>query len=616
MSSFNIKKSLQQKRQRSFLTKDFDGFKSEMLKYAGLYYGDKIKDFTPGSVGSLLLDFVSHVGDVTSYYLDHQFTETNLETAVETKNLERLIRLAGVKIMGASPAFVEINFTLKIDAQRTSSGFVPLTVQLPIINSGTKCSSTTGTLFELLDDLDFSELDLDGNLLATYTTYSSNSDGNPTVFLVTRKGLCSSGTITEEKFTFGSSTSSFKTVSLSSGNVNEIIRVVDTDLNEYFEVESLSHDIVYKRVSNLGNDRRDVSDSLVTVPAPYRFITRSAVSNNITTIVFGSGLASTLDDDILPDPSEVSIPLFGDRKTFSSVSIDPNSILGSRSLGVTPVNTTLTIRYRYGGGLNNNVSSNTIKKVSTLSTKFSSGLSSSKVSLIRSSITVDNPNEALGGEDAPTIENLRAIALNFRNSQNRIVSKEDLIARSLIMPANFGRAFRLGIRENTVNPLSSLLYVVNRDKDGFLKTTPDVIKRNLATYINQFRLISDAVDILDAQIINLKLTYNVVLDSRVDRTSTLININNVLKNYLNIKNFQIDQPIMTGDILNLILNQDGVLSIDRYSFTTINGTIEERIYSNIFFNVTASTVRGVMSPPHGGIFEIKYPDSDIIGNAV
>ena len=616
MSSYNVKKKLQQKRQRSFLTKDFDAYKSEMLKYAGLYYGDKIKDFTPGSVGSLLLDFVAHVGDVTSFYLDHQFGETNLETAVETKNLERLIRLAGVKIRGSSPAFVEIDFTLKIDVQRTTGGYLPIASQLPVIKSGTKVESSSGVKFELLDDLDFAQVDLDGNLLASISTYSSNDQGRPVVFLVTRRGLCTSGTISEEKFVFGSSSSSFKTISLANSNVNEIIRVIDTESNEYSEVESLSHDVVYKRVSNLGNDRDDASDSLVIVPAPYRFITRSAVNNSITTIIFGSGDASSLDDDILPDPSEVSIPLFGDRKVFPSISLDPNSILGSRSLGVTPMSTTITIRYRHGGGLNHNTAAGTIKKVSSLTTKFNNDLTSTKISSIRSSITVNNVDEARGGEDAPTIEDLRSIALNYRNSQNRIVSKEDLIARCLVLPANFGRTFRLGIRSNPVNPLSSLLFTVNRDANGKLKSTPDVIKRNLATYINQYRLISDSIDILDAQIINLNIVYNVVLDARVDRTSTLVVINNALKDYFNIKNFQIDQPIFTGDIINLILNQDGVLSIDRYKISTLNGIVSERVYSNIFFDINAATKRGVITPPAGGIFELKFPDSDIIGNAV
>lgn len=615
MSSFNIKKQLKQKRQRSFLTKDFDSFRSELLKYAGLYFGDKIKDFTYGSVGGMFLDFVSHVGDVTSYYLDHQLGETNLETAVETKNLERLIRLAGVKSFGASPSFVEVNFTFKIDAERTSFGYVPIRSNLPVIKTGTKVESKTGIVFELLDDLDFSETDLDGKLLSTYSTYSTDTAGSPTVFLVTRSGLCSSGTTTSENFTFGSSTNAFKSISLSRNNVNELIRVVDSDLNEYFEVETLSHDVVYKRITNLGDDRDSVGDSLVVVPAPYRFITRQESGGSMT-LVFGSGQADTLDDDILPDPSEVSIPLFGDRKSFSNTALDPNSLLGSRSLGITPTNTAITVRYRSGGGLDNNVGSNTIKKVLSLITTFSSGVSSSKISSIRSSINTDNTGEALGGEDAPTIEDLRSIALNFRNSQNRIVSKEDLIARTLTMPTNFGRVFRIGIQPNVVNPLSTLCFVVNRNSDGFLTTTPDIIKRNIATYINQFRLISDSIDILDAQIINIKLIYDVVLDSRVDKTSTLIVINTAIKNYFNIKNFQIDQPIIVSDIINLIMNQDGVISLSNYSFASINGTIENNVYSNTFFNVNASISRGIIKPSTGGIFELKYPDIDIVANAV
>jgi hypothetical protein len=616
MSLTDVKKNLKQKRQRNYLAKDFNSLRAELLQYAKIYFPDKIQDFSEASVGGMLIDLVAYIGDITSFYMDHQFNELSLDTAVERRNVERLIRLAGVKIKGASPAFCDVDFTITVDAQLSTAGYLPNNGQLPTIKAGTRATSNTGISFTLLDDIDFSELDSFGNYKATYTISSTDSTGNPLTYSVTRTGLMSSGDITEEQFTFGPDATPFKTISLSNSNVSEILLVRDSDGNEYYEVDALSQDTVFKAVENNNSDTDAVDDALAVVPAPYRFITRSDADSGNVTIVFGSGAADTLDDDILPDPSEVSLPLYGDKRVFSRVSIDPNSLLGSKSMGVTPMNTTIRTRYRHGGGVSHNVSSNTIRSVSNLLTHFKDGITPSKVASVRSSLLINNLSSAQGGEDAPTLEDLRSIALSVRNSQNRVISKEDLIARIFLMPTNFGRAFRVGIQPNPVNPLSSLLFVISRDADGYLTQSPDTLKRNISTYINEFRVISDSFDVLDSKIINIGFNYTVIIDDREDKSGIITKINNALKDYLDIKNMQIDGGIRVSDLINLILNQDGVIGLDSYSFSSLTGDVDERSYSSFSISPARSINRGVFFPPTGGIFEVKYPDTDIIGNAI
>jgi hypothetical protein len=398
--------------------------------------------------------------------------------------------------------------------------------------------------------------------------------------------------------------------------VSEITRIVDTDLNEYYEVEALSNDVVYKKVANTTSDSETVPDNLYIIPAPYRFITRTSINSSITTIVFGSGRADSTDDDIIPDPSEIALPLYGDRKTFSRVAIDPNSLLSTNSLGVSPTNTTLTITYRAGGGLNHNVAPRTLRSVVSLLTSFNQSVPAGKIAQIRSNLEVNNPEAASGGENAPTLDEFRAIALNYKNSQSRIVTKPDLIARVYSMPPNFGRVYRVGVRSNPTNPLSSLLYIISRDADGYLTVSPDSLKRNLAKYLNEFRLTSDAVDILDSPVVNYKFNYTVAIADNVDKTTTLGKINQSISNYLRTKNFQIDQPIVISDILNLILNQDGIVSLENYNFRNLRDTVKDRKYSSVAYNLRQHTMRGMIQPPPGGIFELKYPEYDIIGNAV
>jgi hypothetical protein len=616
MSLTNVKKNLTQKRQRNYLARDFEGFRSELLKYAKLYFPDQIQDFSEASVGGMLVDLVAYVGDSTAFYMDHQFNEMGLDTAVERRNVERLVRLAGVKIRGASPAYADISFSFTVDASLGSNGYIPNTSQLPILRAGTRVSSNTGISFSLRSDVDFAERDEFGNLVCTYVTNTTDSSGNPTSFTVTRIGICESGEVSEETFTFGSDPTPFKTITLSKPNVSDIVLVVDSEGNEYYEVDSLAQDTAFKSIENYNSDSSQVENAIAVVPAPYRFITRSDSDTGIATIVFGSGRSDTLDNDILPDPSEVSLPLFGDKKTFTRVAIDPNSMLGSKSLGVTPINTSIRVRYRNGGGISHNVSPGTIRVVSNLVTKFNPAISPSKSSTIRASISVNNESAAQGGENAPTIEELRSVALSVRNSQNRVVSKEDLIARVFLMPTNFGRAFRVGIQPNPVNPLSSLLYVVSRDANGNLTQSPDTLKRNISTYLNEFRVISDAFDILDAKIVNIGFNYNVSIDPREDKSGIITRINNSIIEYLSLVNMQIDGGIQISDIINLVLNQDGVINLESYTFTSLSGDIDDRSYSIFSINPSTSIRRGVISPPLGGIFEVKYPDFDIVGNAI
>lgn len=616
MSSFNIKKSLVQKKERSYLNRDFDSFRAELLRYATTYYPDRIQDYSEGSLGSMFNDLAAYVGDVMSFYLDHQFNELNLETAVELNNIERQIRLAGVKITGAAPAICDVDFSIKIESELADGVYRPKNDYLPIIRSRTKLQASNGTIFELLDDLNFADKDDAGNLVANVQVNTSDTLGNPQSYILTRTGTCSSGETVQEIINIPNTFVQFRTLTLSRNNVSEILKIIDTDLNEYYEVTSLSNDVVFKRVLNDSDDSASVPDILLVSPAPYRFVTRTALNTAQTTLIFGSGRADTLDDDILPDPSEVAIPLYGDRKTFSRVALDPNSLLNTTSLGVSPVNTSLTITYRAGGGLNHNVSPKTIRTITSLLTTFNQNVPQTKIAQIRATLATNNQAAAKGGEDIPTIDELRSIALNYRNAQSRIVTKQDLISRVYTMPSNFGRVYRVGVRSSPVNPLATQLFIVSRDASGYLMTSPDTLKKNLAKYLNQFRLTSDAIDILDSQIVNYQFYYTVVIDQRADKTVLISSINSKISSYLAVKNFQIDQPIVISDIINLILNQDGVISLEKYRFDNVINTITDRQYSNITYNLTRNTQRGIIKPPIGGIFELRYPNFDVVGNAI
>jgi hypothetical protein len=609
-----IQQKLRQVRQRSYLGKDFDSLRDNLATYAKSYYSDQIKDVSESSVAGMFIDMAAYAGDVLSYYLDYQFNELSLTTATDVNNVERLIRQTGVKIGGASPAIVNVNFYAVIPATLQNGTYVPNTQFMPVIQSGTQVTSNSGIIFELTDDINFGETDVNGNLVAQYKIFSQDASGNPTRFVMRAVGLCSSARVSTESFTIDNTFVPFRTVTLASQNVTEIISVSDLDNNQFYEVDSLTHDVVYKAVTNTSSDSNITPDTLTIIPAPRRFITNTSRVTGKTTLTFGSGNANSLDDDIIPDPSEIALPLYGSKKTFSKSVIDPNTLLQTRSLGISPTGTTITVTYRYGGGLNNNVGAGTINTISRLLFRFPPSTPSSIASVIRATFEVDNTETAVGGEDALSLEDFRAIALSYANAQNRIVTKQDAMARVYTMPSNFGRAYRVAFRPNPVNPLSTLMYVVSRNNSGQLILSSDTLKINLSKYLNEFRLISDGMDIVDASIINMKVNYTVVLAPTAVKNTTLQSINQSLKQYFDIKNFQIDQPILISDVLNIILNTSGILSLSNLTFEGVNGNIDGVLYSDVIFNVNQNTTNGLIVPPPGGIFEVRYPDFDIIGN--
>jgi hypothetical protein len=610
----DIKKKVRPVRSRSYLNKDFDGFRSELLRYARTFFPDRINDFSEASLGGLLLDLASHIGDVNSFYLDHQFNELSVETAVESKNIERHIRAAGVKITGASPAVVDVMFYIEVPAELSGNTYIPKSSALPIIQAGTKIKSNSGIIFELTEDINFTDTDANGDLLANYQLSSKNSNGTPASFILFTNGLCISGASTSQTFSIPNQFVPFRTITLSKENVTEISRVTDSEGNEYYEVDSLTQDVVFKGILNVDEDGTLVKENMEIVPAPYRYISEMSVQTGLTTLRFGSGQASSIDDDIIPDPSELSLPLYG-KQTFSRFSIDPGQLLQTQTLGISPVNTTLTVAYRHGGGLSHNVAASTIKSVQTILISFPGNPTNIIASQVRASINILNESPASGGENAPTLDDLKLKVPSARNAQSRIVTREDLLSRVYTMPSNFGRVFRAGVRSNPNNPLATQLFVISRDVNSNLILSPDALKKNLRTYLNQFRLISDAIDILDTRVINMKVSFNIVVDPTANKSSVIQSVISSLRQYFDIKNFQIDQPIMTSDVMNIIINNVGVVSVVDLKFTNLRGTIQEKIYSDASFNVSANTKKGIIIGPPGSIFEIKYPDFDIVGVA-
>lgn len=607
---------LKNARNRIYLAKDFDAFRSDLLRYSQTYFGDKIQDFSESGVGGLLLDMAASVSDSMSFYMDHQFKEMSWSTAVETKNLNRMIQEAGIKPKGASPAAVNVSFYIEVPADLISGEYVPRESALPVIEQGTILASTSGVLFNVTEDIDFAKKDTSGDLVAL-KTIGTVSGAVIQTFILRIDSVCVSGNSITETFSIPSNPSPFFKLTLSNPNVSEILRVFDSDGNDYYEVAALSQDTVFAQMPNFGADSAEVKSIMSIKPAPRRFVTINDVSARTTTIQFGGGNASTTDDDAIPDPETLALPLYG-TSTLSSFSIDPNALLQTKTLGIMPMGTNISVTYRYGGGLNHNISAKSIAAYQQLKIRFPSDVSADDARNVRTSFDVTNEMPATGGDSAPSIEDLRSQIPAARNSQSRIVTKEDLLARIYTIPTQFGRVFRAGVRPNPNNPLAVQLFIASKDSNGFLTTSPDTLKLNLRTYLNSYRLIGDAFDILDSRVINFGIKFAIYVNPNSNKPATIQAVISNLSRELNVRNFQIDQPIMISDIQNIIINTPGVLSLVDTGLKVENivGNYQDRVYSTNSFDVSRNTFRGIINPPPGGIFELRYPSFDIVGTAL
>jgi len=557
----------------------------------------------------------AYVGDNLSFYLDHQYSELNYETVVETTNIQRMLRTAGVPITGASPAVVPATIIIEVPAVTSSNTVVPDPSALPVVKMNSIFSSDSGVDFILLEDIDFSSRRSDGTYLAEIKIGQKSTTGVVQTYLMALSGICISGREASESVTIGTDFVPFRKITLSNANVTDIINVSDGYGNTYYEVADLSNDVVYKNVLNTAKDNDLVKDSIKIIPAPYRFTAQGDLATRKTVLTFGGGSADSLEDDVIPDPSDFAIS-FPYSRTFSRITLDPERLLTTKTLGVAAVDTTLTITYRYGGGLDHNVPLDNVRNVKTLSMTFPGNPSSPVAARVRGSIEVTNRIRASGGEDAQSPEDLIALVPSIKNSQERIVTRSDLLARVYTIPSNFGRVFRAAIRSNPNNPLATQLFVVSRTPDGQLITSPDTLKTNLVKYLNPYRMISDAIDILDARIINVTLSFEVVIDPALNRATVLQNILTKLQDTFNIKNYHIDQPIVVSDVTNTIFTVPGIVSVDRVQFNNITGVVNNNEYGDQSFDVSSNTKNNIILPPPGGIFEIRYPEYDIIGRAV
>lgn len=586
-----------------YTDKDFNSIKESLVNYARRYYPEIYKDFSEASFGSLMLDTVAYVGDVLSFYMDYQANESFIDTAIEYDNVLRLGEQVGYNEGLKSSSFGILSLFLMVPADPNGTG--PDTDYLPVIAKGSKYLTAAGDMFELIDDVDFANPD---NEVVVGTEIPDQ--GVVTSYVVKAYGKVMSGEVFEESVSVGDF-SRFLTIPLSNENITEIVSVVDTEGHEYFEVPFLSQDTIFRTVLNKDpNTRQYVPNVLVTTSVPRRYIT--FVREGKAHLKFGYGSESTLKTDNTSHPSNVVLKMHG-RDYETDTGFDPSKLLESDKFGIAPASTTLTVKYRANTNTTSNAAVNSIVFSGDQTFIFpENAVNPSKVGFVRSSLETVNEQPITGDVSRPTMNELKQRINDLFATQNRAVTEDDY--RSLIyrMPPKLGRVKRTKILRDQDSFKRNLnLYVISEDNEGNLITSNDVLKNNIKTFLQNYKMVNDTIDILDARVVNIGIDFVAVVDPSQDKFEALSVAINTLKNNMLVEKFDIEQPVYITKIYDLLNNLDEIVDIVDAKFVLKSGSD----YSDYSLNLSEyiSADGRILYAPQGVVYEIKYPNLDIKG---
>ena len=609
-----------------YLSKDFNSFRDQLMEFAEVYFPNNFNDFSEGNPGMMFIEMAAYVGDVLSYYTDTQLKESFLLLAQEKENLYNLAYAMGYRPKVTEASNVELELFQLIPSTGASGDYQPDFSYALQLNPNSTFNSTEGPSFYINNQVDFA---VSSSFNPTeISIYQYDSSNNPEYYLLKKTTNAISGQTREQTFAIGSA-EAFKTITLFDTNIISIESIVDADGNEYYEVPYLAQDIIFQEVENTGTNDPELlgfNDQtpylLKIIKSSRRFVSRFKANNQLE-IQFGAGNSDKADEQIIPNPDNIGLGIKDGRSKLNTA-FDPSNFLKTKAYGQVPTNTTLTVKYIVGGGINANVNANTVNEIGTLFFSNNANLNNSLLQFVRASVAVNNIESAKGGGDGDSIEEVRENTIAQFATQQRTVTKEDYIIRTLSMPSKFGRVSKAYIVQDDQispltnefdrirNPLALNLYVLGYNNIKQLSNLNNATKTNLATYLEQFRMLTDAINIKNAFVINFALDFEITVFKNYNNNEVILNCISELQDYFNIDKWQINQPIIEAEAANLITTVPGVQSLDNLTFTNKSGT--SLGYSQYKYDFIGATKKGVIYPSlDPSIFEIKYPNTDIKG---
>ena len=598
----------------SYLNKTFSDFKSQLLNYAATYFPTVYNDFNESTPGNLFVEMASYVGDVMSFYLDTQTQENFLLYAKERENLFALSYMMGYrpKTSYASTAVVDI-FQL-VPTIDTGGILTPDYNYALIVPENTQLTATVNnTFFLTTEKVDFRDT---GSMEITFV----DND----YYLLRKQVKAISAEIRSTDLTF-STPQKFSIANITDINILQILDTTDFEGNRWYEVPYLAQSAIFDKIPNPSFTNDGVPYLMQLKRAPRRFVSRF-LSNNSLQLEFGAGVSNKTDNTILPNPDNIQLGLVpGISDLYNN--FNKASVFYSQEYGLAPTSN-ITVRYLVGGGVTSNVPSNTITNINNTLASFPSGITGNLANTIKSSLACINPLPAAGGRNGDQIEEIRNNALYAYQSQLRAVTREDYMVRALSLPSDYGSIAKVYITQDVAkvmmptptvattegrNPLSLDMYILAYNSDKKLTSAATILKQNLATYINEFRMVTDAINIKDAFYINIGVNFDIVVASGYNNNDVVTNCILGLQDHFNVEKWNINQPIVLADITSKLLQVKGVQNVVKVEIVNKQGGN----YSPYAYDIPGATRQGNIYPSlDPSIFEVRFPDIDIQGRVV
>ena len=608
-----------------YLNKDFSSFKSDLIEYAKAYYPTVYNDFTQASPGSMFIEMASYVGDVLSFYLDNQLQETFLQYAKQKNNLYSLAYMMGYRPKITSAAIVDIDVYQQVPSLTFGTDTFPDFSYAMTIDQGMQIKSNVNSsvLFYIPQKVDFStSSSYDPTTIEVYDIDGLN---NPISYILKKTVQALSGQVKSYPFTF-SSPQRFTTVTIQDTSIISILNAVDSDGNTWYEVPYLAQDYILTPVQNTATNYPSLYQYSNQVPyiiqklqVPRRFVSRFRTDGSLE-IEFGAGINSVADTAVIPNPSSISVGLTGGGLSQLSSSFDPTNFVTTQTYGLAPKNTTITFNYLVGGGASANALSNQLTQIASYSVTGNT--------TYQNTIAVNNPNPAVGGGDGDTVQELRFNIANEFPTQLRAVTQQDYLSRTLSMPGQYGKVSKAYVTKDdaTYNKYMDAdisqkdqmlisLYVLGLNNSGQLADPSPALLKNIQTYLFDYRMMTDAINIKPGYIINIGCNFDIIIRPNYTSQDVIARCLIQVQNFFDTDNWQINQPIILGDLYSTLDQVEGVQTVK--DVRIINKTGEASGYSKYAYDISAGTLNNVIYPSlDPSIFEVKYPDTDIQGRVV
>lgn len=590
----------------NYTDRDFDSIKNSLVEHARRYYPDVYRDFSQASFGSLLMDTVAYVGDVMSFYLDYQSNESFLSTATERENVITLSKHLGYKYKENITSYGTCEFFISVPSDNIQ-GFGPDMSYAPILKKGAQLRSDNGGAYMLMHDVDFSN----PNNLVTVSQVSQD-DGSPAEYAIKAEGQVRSGKV-EELFVEVGPFKRFQKVNIEVAGISEILSVEDTEGHRYYEVDHLSQDVIYYPVPNRNSDKHAVPNVLKPISVPRRFTVEHFPGR--LEIQFGQGSDEEILSGSFSDPSDVVMRKFGSQYV-SDPYLDPTNFTTTDKMGISPANTTLSIRVIRDDVENSSTSPNSIKTFAGGEFVYENvhNLDDVTTVTVQNSIEVSNPVAVLGDKSIPQVDEIRLHAMSAYAAQNRAVTKNDYISMVYSMPQNFGSIKRCSIMVDRDSFKRNLnLYVLAEGPDTYLQVATPTLKNNIARWLDNYRMMADTFDILNAKIINIAIDYEVVATEGFDKEQLMLNCTREIEEYFKIAP-NIGEELKINEIYNLLGKMEGVSDVTDISVKVASKSGYRGVPYSIRTNLSLDG--RTLTIPHDHIYELRDPSDNIRGTVI